>query len=88
MSNIFRVNTKGTGTTSCASIVNLEHILYFIPLLMLPNLNKKVLVGPEKRLFRTLNLFSLTVRNLLSYELGKLVGLFIFKLNPANPSNF
>ena len=35
-------------------------------------------VGPEKLQFQTINLFSGTVRNILSYGLGKFVGLDVF----------
>ena len=40
MSNIFKVYNKETRTTFCASIVNSEHILQFILLLLLLNSNK------------------------------------------------
>ena len=40
MSDIFKVNSKDTRTTSGASSVNFEHILHFILLLILLNLNK------------------------------------------------
>ena len=40
MSNIFKVNNKGTRSTSEASIVKFKHIAHFILLLMLLNSNK------------------------------------------------
>ena len=45
---MFKVNNKDTRTTSGTSIVNFEHILHFILLLILLNLNKLMLYGPEK----------------------------------------
>ena len=79
VSHISIINNKDTRTTFGASIVNSEHILHFILLLILSNSDKKVLVGSQKRLFQKINLFSLTVRNILSYELEKLrLYVFIF----------
>ena len=49
--NIFIVNNKDTRTTSGDSVVNFEHISHFFLLLILPNSNKNVPVGTEKRLF-------------------------------------
>ena len=49
VSNIFKVNNKGSRTTSDAPIVNLEHISRFVLLLILLNLNKLMPVGPEKQ---------------------------------------
>ena len=40
MSNIFKVNNKDTRLTADVSIAYFEHILHFIPLLILLNLNK------------------------------------------------
>ena len=57
MSNIFKVNNKDTRTTSDVSIVNFEHVLRYLLLLILLNLNKNMLVGPEERQFQTINLF-------------------------------
>ena len=57
---MIKVNSKDTRTTS---IVNFEHILHFILLLILLNSNKKVSVGSEKWSFQTINLFLVTVRN-------------------------
>ena len=53
MWNMFEVNNKYTRTTSCVSIVNLEHILQFILLLLLLNSNKysKTLVSDNKVVF-------------------------------------
>ena len=39
MANIFKVNNKDTRTMSGASLVNFEHILHFILLSLLLNLN-------------------------------------------------
>ena len=39
-SNILKVYNKDTRTTSCASIVNFEHDLHFILVLLLLNLDK------------------------------------------------
>ena len=39
MANIFKVNNKDTRTMSGASLVNSEHILHFILLSLLLNLN-------------------------------------------------
>ena len=39
MANIFKVNNKDTKTMSGASLVNFEHILHFILLSLLLNLN-------------------------------------------------
>ena len=36
--------------------------------------------GPEKRLFQTTNLFSVTARNILSYGLGKFIGPYVLIL--------
>ena len=57
-------------TLSGASIVNSEHIYqHFILLLILLNSSKYMPVGPEKLQFHTINLFSVTVKNVLSYDL-------------------
>ena len=67
-SNIFKVNSKDTRTVS----VNFEHISHFILQL--------ITVGPEK-LVSYNKVFFRTVRNILSYGLGKFVGLHVFILN-------
>ena len=54
---------------SGASIVNFEHISQVIVELILLNLDKLMTVGPQKRKFLTINLFSITMRNTLFYGL-------------------
>ena len=73
MSNIFKVNTKDTRTTYGVSVVNFEQILYFI-LLLIAGFNQitaswawETTVSDNKVVFRT-------VRNILSYGLGKFAG--------------
>ena len=73
-SNIFKVNSKDTRTVS----VNFEHISHFI--LQLITEFKLSPVGPEK-LVSYNKVFFRTVRNILSYGLGKFVGLHVFILN-------
>ena len=77
MPNIFKIKNKDTKTMSGASIVIFEHVSHFILLLVLLSLSKLMPVGPEKLQFQTVNLFSVAVRNILSYGLGKFVG-YIF----------
>ena len=70
---IYSKLTKDTRTTSSASFVNFEHILQFILLLILLNLNKQMLVGPEEWWFQTIffsnfeKYISLSWKNLLGY---------------------
>ena len=75
MSNMLEVKNKYTRTTG-VSIVNFEHILQFILLLLLLNSNKysKTLVSDNE-------LFSIIVRNILSYCYKKAfeIHVFIFK---------
>ena len=59
----FKVNSQETRTMSGAAVVNFEHILHFILLLIL--LNKLMQVGPEKRQFQAIIVFSVTVRNIV-----------------------
>ena len=60
--------------------LNFEHISHFILLLLLLNSNKQMLLGPKKLQFLTINLFSVSVGNILSYGLGIFVGLHVFIL--------
>ena len=77
MSNIFKVNNKDTRKMYGISIVNFEHNLQFIPLLIIAEF-EQMLLWPQKQQFQEINLFPVTVRNILSYELGKFVGLCAF----------
>ena len=86
MSNILKVNNKDTGMASGTSVVNFKHVSHFILLSNLLNLNKQMLVGPEKRTFQTINLFLVTVRNILSYGLGKFVRLYVLRMRKDNLS--
>ena len=72
-SNIFKVNSKDTRTVS----VNFEHISHFILLLIAEF--KLPPVGSEKLVSYTIKLIS-ELRNILSYGLGKFVGLHVFIL--------
>ena len=72
----FKVNSQETRTMSGAAVVNFEHILHFILLLIL--LNKLMQVGPEKRQFQAIIVFSVTVRNILSNGLEKFVMVYVF----------
>ena len=74
------MSKKDTGMTPGTSIVNFEHVSHFITLSNLLNSNKQMLVGPEKRTFQTINLFLVTVRNILFYGLGKFVRLYVLKM--------
>ena len=77
----FKVNSQETRTMSGAAVVNFEHILHFILLLIL--LNKLMQVGPEKRQFQAIIVFSVTVRNILSNGLEKfvMVCFYLYSLN-------
>ena len=78
-----QVNNKDSRTKPAASIVNSEHILHFILMLSLFNLKKKI-NGPEKLRFQIINLFSVTVGNILFFGLRKSVGSHVFNLiHPA-----
>ena len=83
VSNIFKVNNKDTRTTSGASVVNFEHISHFTLQLILLNSNKLIPFGPEKRLFPTINLFSMTMRNILFYGPKKFVGVCFHLYSPS-----
>ena len=65
---------------SGTSIVNFQLVSHFIILSNLFNSNKQMLVGPEKRTFQTINLFLVTVRNILFYGLRKLVRLYVLRM--------
>ena len=80
VSNILKVSNKDTGMESGTSIVNFQHVSHFILLSNLLNLNKEMLVGPEKWTFETINLFLVTVRNILFYGLGKFVRLYVLRM--------
>ena len=80
MSNISKVSSKDTRTVSGTSIVNFKHIWHFILLLKLLNSNKQMMVGFEKQLFQTINLFLVTVRIILSSGLENFVRLCILRL--------
>ena len=71
---IFKVNNKDT-RRSVAS--NFEHISHFILLLLLLNSNKCWL-GLRIHSFNTINLFSVTMRIILTFGLGKIVCLYVF----------
>ena len=76
MDTSFKVNCQETRTMSGAAVVNFEHILHFILLLIL--LKKLMQVGPEKRQFQAIIVFSVTVRNILSNGLEKFVAVYAF----------
>ena len=59
---------------------NFKHILLYILLLLLLNSSKQMLAGPEKLQFQTINLFSVTGRNILSCGLEKFIRLHVFIL--------
>ena len=74
------MSNKDTGMESGTSIVNFQHVSHFILQSNLLNLKKEMLVGPEKWTFETINLFLVTVRNILFYGLGKFVRLYVLRM--------
>ena len=66
---------------SGTSIVNFQHFIsHFILPSNLLNSNEQMLVRPEKRKFQTINLFLVTVRNILSSGLGKFVRVYVLRM--------
>ena len=78
--NILKVGNEDTRTTSGASTVNFEHILHFTCIYTIIAEFEQMLLGTESIKFKTINLFSVTVRNILFYGLGTFVRLYVFIL--------
>ena len=79
MSNMFKVNSKYTRTTSGVFILNFEHILQFILLLLLLNLNKysKTLASGNKVVFNNCEKYLVLLAGKIFVELH--VFIFIHK---------
>ena len=81
--NIFKVNNKDTRMMSGASFANFEHILHFILLLILLTEFEQInVVWAGETVVQSINLFPVTVKNILSYGLGKFVGIYVMFINP------
>ena len=84
MPNIFKLNNKDIIKTTSASVVNLEHILHFILLLILLNSSKSKLVRPEKLQFQEINLFSVNVKKNFVQWVGKIFWNISFHVSSLN----
>ena len=68
---------------SGASFANFEHILHFILLLILLTEFEQInVVWAGETVVQSINLFPVTVKNILSYGLGKFVGIYVMFINP------